>query len=214
MFGQFQAAPAKRQSWFLAASLVTHFAFLAWILHSPAPIFVAPQSIVKGVKGNTLTRIYFGGHAGITQQQATNRVPFRPQPRVEPLRTLPPIPAKSQAGNQTTASSRDAEVPGGSPYGTLSYGKVFNSEVRPALPIVSPDPVFDPEVAHSSAGDVIVEVTIDEAGNIVARQILQSLGPAIDDRVMAALEKWHFLPATRNGTPIPSKQDVYYHFPR
>lgn len=214
MFSQFHAVPSRRQGGFLAGSLAVHFVFLAWILHSPEPIFVAPQSIVKGVQGETLTRIYFGGQAGITQQQATNRVPFQPQAKVEPLRTLPPIPAKSQVGNQTTASARDAEVPGGSPYGTLSYGRVFNSEVRPALPIVSPDPVLDSDLAHSIMGDEIVEVTIDEAGNIVDKRVLQSLSPAVDASVLTALEKWHFLPASKNGVPIPSKQDVYYHFPR
>jgi TonB family protein len=63
-------------------------------------------------------------------------------------------------------------------------------------------------------GDIIVEITIDEAGNIVQKVVLHSLGPAVDDRVLAALEKWHFAPASKNGVPIPSKQDVYYHFPR
>jgi hypothetical protein len=42
--------------------------------------------------------------------------------------------------------------------------------------------------------------------------VLQSLGAAIDNKVLAALENWHFRPATRNGVAIPSKQDVYYHF--
>jgi hypothetical protein len=42
--------------------------------------------------------------------------------------------------------------------------------------------------------------------------VVQSLRPAIDAKVLAALESWHFLPATRDGVAIPSKQDVYYHF--
>ncbi|MBZ5573782.1 MAG: TonB family protein [Acidobacteriia bacterium] len=214
MFTQVNTRVPRRQATLLGVSLALHFLALGWILHSPEPIFVAPQSIVKGVAGESLTRIYFGGRSGITQQQATNRVSWERRPKVEPLRTLPPLPARSQAGNQTTASARDAEVPGGSPYGSLSYGTVFNSEIRPALPVVSPDPAFDADVARGTSGDIIVEVTIDEVGNIVDRRVLQSLGPAIDERVLAALEKWHFLPATRNGVPMPSKQDVYYHFPR
>jgi hypothetical protein len=32
--------------------------------------------------------------------------------------------------------------------------------------------------------------------------------------VLEALENWRFRPATRNGIAIPSKQDVFYHFPR
>jgi TonB family protein len=73
--------------------------------------------------------------------------------------------------------------------------------------------VFGSDVA-SIEGDVIVEVTIDDQGIIVQKVVLHSLGPAIDDSVLAALEKWHFTPASKNGVPIPSKQDVYYHFPR
>jgi hypothetical protein len=42
--------------------------------------------------------------------------------------------------------------------------------------------------------------------------VVQSLGPAIDAKVLAALENWRFRPATRDGVPIPSKQDVVYHF--
>jgi len=38
------------------------------------------------------------------------------------------------------------------------------------------------------------------------------MGPAIDGKVLAALESWRFHPATRDGVPIPSKQDVVYHF--
>jgi hypothetical protein len=36
--------------------------------------------------------------------------------------------------------------------------------------------------------------------------------PAIDQKVLLALETWRFRPATRDGIPIPSKQDVHYHF--
>jgi TonB family protein len=73
--------------------------------------------------------------------------------------------------------------------------------------------VFGSDIAGIE-GDVIVEVTIDEQGTIVQRVVLHSLGPAVDNRVLAALEKWQFTPASKNGIPIPSKQDVYYHFPR
>jgi len=48
----------------------------------------------------------------------------------------------------------------------------------------------------------------------VQKVILHSLGPAVDNRLLATLEQWHFTPASKNGVPIPSKQDVHYHFPR
>jgi TonB family protein len=57
-------------------------------------------------------------------------------------------------------------------------------------------------------------VTIDEKGNIVQKVVIQSLAPAVDSKVLEALDNWRFRPATRNGLAIPSKQDVFYHFPR
>ena len=68
------------------------------------------------------------------------------------------------------------------------------------------------DLAGHGEGSVVVEITIDDKGNIVQKTILQSLGPLVDAKVLAALENWHFSPATRNGVAIPSKQDVYYHF--
>jgi len=86
-------------------------------------------------------------------------------------------------------------------------------EIRPALPVSATDPVVDgADLAGHAEGSVVVEITIDDKGNIVQKVVLQSLGPAVDSKVLAALESWHFSPATRNGVAIPSKQDVYYHF--
>jgi hypothetical protein len=47
---------------------------------------------------------------------------------------------------------------------------------------------------------------------IVNKTVLQSLGPKLDEKVLVALDNWHFHPATRNGAPIPSKQDAIFHF--
>jgi TonB family protein len=89
-------------------------------------------------------------------------------------------------------------------------------DVRPALPVVSADPRIElsdlPEGMRE--GDEIVEITIDAQGNIVQKVVISSLSPTVDTKVLAALENWHFLPATRFGVPIPSKQDVHYHFPQ
>ena len=62
-----------------------------------------------------------------------------------------------------------------------------------------------PQQAH-------IEITIDERGEIVRKTVLQSLGPDIDSKCLAALENWHFHPATRNGTAIASKQDAVFPF--
>jgi TonB family protein len=212
MFTQIQPAVPKRQAISLSISLGLHLLFLGWLLHSPAPIFVAPLSVAKGESGSSLTRIYFGGNSGVVQEQPKLHLTL-PQPtKTASAHRLEPPAAKREAGNEV-ASLRPDGPAAGSPYGSLSYGTFTGPEIRPALPIVSPDPVFGSDAAGIQ-GDVIVEITIDEAGTIVQKVVLQSLGPAIDQRVLAALEKWQFTPASKNGVPIPSKQDVYYHFPR
>jgi TonB family protein len=212
MFTQLHPGIPKRQARLLSVSLALHFVFLGWLLHSPAPIFVAPSSVVKGQSGSSVTRIYFGGDFGVSQEQPKPRLTWQRPPKNAQAHRLEPPAAKLQVGNET-ASIRPSGPAAGSLYGSLSYGTLTGPEIRPALPVVSPDPVFGSDVAGIE-GDVIIEVTIDEQGTIVQKVVLHSLGPAVDERVLAALERWHFAPASKNGVPIPSKQDVYYHFPR
>jgi len=211
MFSQLHPAAPKRRATSLSISLAVHLLFLGWLLHSPAPIFVAPLSVAKGESGSSLTRIYFGGDSGVTQEQPKPFTLQRPPKIASPHRLEPPA-AKREAGNEI-ATARPGGPAAGSLYGSLSYGSFTGPEIRPALPIVSPDPAFGSDAAGIE-GDVIVEITIDEAGVIVQKIVIQSLGPAVDQKVLAALENWRFTPASKNGVPIPSKQDVYYHFPR
>ena len=212
MFTPLYPDTPKRQAMFLSISLALHFIFLGWLLHSPAPIFMAPSSVARGQSGGSLTRIYFGGNTGVSQEQPKPRLTWQHPQRNANAHRLEPPPAKLELGNET-ASVRPGDPAAGSAFGSLSYGTLTGPEIRPALPIVSPDPVFGSDIAGIE-GDVVIEVTIDEQGNIVQRVVLHSLGPAVDNRVLAALEKWQFTPASKNGVPIPSKQDVYYHFPR
>jgi TonB family protein len=212
MFSPLYPAFSKLRVTSLTFSLAVHFVLLGWLLHSPRPIFVAPASVVKGQAGGLVTRIYFGGASGVSQVRPKPSLTWQRQQKNANAHRLQPPPARFEVGNET-ASIRPDGPASGSLYGSLSYGTMTGPEIRPALPIVSPDPVFGSDAA-AIQGDVIVEVTIDEQGTIVQKVVLQSLGPAIDGRVLAALEKWQFTPASKNGAPIPSKQDVYYHFPR
>jgi protein TonB len=212
MFTQLYPGISKRQTTSLSVSLAVHFIFLGWLVHSPAPVFIAPSFVVKGHAGSTVTRIYFGGDTGVSQEQPKPRLTWQRPPKTAKGRSMEPPPAKFEAGNEL-ASNRPGGPASGSLYGSLSYGTMTGPEIRPALPIVSPDPVFGTDAAGVQ-GDVVVEVTIDEQGTVVQKVVLRSLGPAVDERVLAALDQWHFTPASKNGVPIASKQDVYYHFPR
>ncbi len=215
MFTQLNPAIVGRRTTILGSSVAAHLLLLAWVLHSPAPIFVSPSSIMQGEHGAGLQYLYFPGRPEVSEQPPKQaHLTWRQTPKnAKKPRQQPPV-SKVESDTEITAALEPNERPAGSPYGSLYYGKATGPEVRPALPIVARDPAIGSDLTREITGDVVVEVTIDEQGKIIELKLIQSLSQPIDQLVLAAVSQWQFLPATRNGTPIASKQDVYYHFPR
>ncbi len=202
-------------------SAVLHCVLLLWLVHSPRPIFVAPSSVARGDGGSRVTRLYWPGRvrdSGLGDPELARAVPLdRKTALTHPDWVRPPKPGKgrtvppSQIARTANINPADAGPSAGSKYGSLAEGPLAGEEIRPALPIRASDPAVYPWELREE-GDVIVEITIDEAGNITEKRILHSMGASIDQKVLLALETWRFHPATRDGIPIPSKQDVHYHF--
>jgi len=60
---------------------------------------------------------------------------------------------------------------------------------------------------------VIVEVTIDEKGDVVDEKLLKGIGYGIEEKVLAVLRQWHFRPAMQNGVTVASQHIVHFHYP-
>lgn len=228
MFSQLNPeTPGKQGRWRLF-SLALHGFVLGWLLHAPEPRLLMPVSVTMGENGRVLSRLYFPSRSpddSSTSSSDSAREVYRHQ-RLghEKLTWKAPSPAKSAAqlplspfeaedqAKSQTLSSLGHGAPAGLPYGTLSQGQVYGDEIRPALPVTTADPVAYPWELPDSEGNVVVEITIDERGEIVRKSILQSMGPKLDEKVLAALENWRFHPATRNGIAMASKQDAIFHF--
>lgn len=119
--------------------------------------------------------------------------------------------APQQSDEHATDAQVQAPAAGN---GFSEIGSIYGTAALPALPDKFPDPVVRAsELPPGVVGDVVVEVTIDSAGNIVKKKLLTSIGYGIDEKVMAVLDQWHFRPATFNGAPVASRQDVHFHFP-
>jgi TonB family protein len=209
-------------------SVAAHGLLLLWLLHPASPKLVAPSFVVNGDHGAYIAHLYWpnretqttakaspGTSAADSRQQLNAHLTWKRRPKTVKAAAHELPRPKIGLDDQTSAPGQAAQArPAGSPLGTVLEGPLTGEEVRPALPVVSPDPHVAADELGGLQGDVIVEVTIDDHGNIVQKVVVQSLTPAIDSKVLEALENWRFRPATRNGIAIASKQDVYYHFPR
>jgi len=111
------------------------------------------------------------------------------------------------------ANSTTVAPPIGSRFGSLPGSVYTGHEVRPALRVSGSEPTVGQDDLRGAEGNVVIEITIDERGEIVSKAVIQGIAPSVDNKVLAALEDWRFIPATEDGVAIPSKEDVYYHFP-
>jgi len=194
----------RRSAWCI--SLLLHAIFLLWLFHAPAPEFLAPAFVAHGDQGVFVAHLYWPnqGSNNATESDAggaatahhpmpeKTRLTF-PQPSKRAKKNVPQkfLTSQNQPDLETISSDQPHQAtPAGSPYGTVLDGPLSGYEIRPALPVFSPDPAVDASDLAGAEGDEIVEVTIDEQGTIIEKKVIQSLGLKIDTKVLAALANW------------------------
>ena len=208
----------------LLLSIMLHLVVLAAVLYQPLPRLLTPISVQQGENGTSLTRLYWPDADHSRLKSDTPSGPYHHPRSAEEqflwqrtLRKSTPQLAEeastqSISRSAATPSGTDHDRPAGADYGSLASGPISGDEIRPALPIATADPFVYPWQLPDSEGNVVVEVTIDERGEIVDKRVLQSLGSSLDSKALAALEKWRFHPATKDGIAIASRQDMIFHF--
>jgi TonB family protein len=211
----------------LCGSLAIHLAVL-WVasLH-PRAIFIQPTSIRFGESGKYLGPIYLPSAAALSEIEGDSRArksdasaPAKKQPIVVARKQKPkPEIAKAVEGTEEKTAKLTAPTPAplraGSFNGSLLQGPGSSHETRIALPVIGPQPpISSADLPMGNNGDVIVEITIDEQGNVVRTAVLKGIRNDLDQKVIATVLGWRFKPATQDGVPIPSQQDIYFHFGR
>jgi len=206
---------ARRRRWGFSVflSVALHGLVVAALCWPTAPVFVKPELLARGEGGSA------------TPLSAVLYVPNDLQLAVPQKPPLLSLPASTQKKKQRTRLRKRTNVleeaektpnpaEAGSEQGSAYDGASSGDEVKPALPVTFQDlKIYRSELPSGLQGDVIVEITIDAQGLVVAERLLQGLGHGVDERVIAVLRDWRYHPATRNGVPIPSKYDVHFHFP-
>jgi TonB family protein len=101
----------------------------------------------------------------------------------------------------TSSTLAQTPAPAGPPY------RVEGDVKRPEK-ISGAPPTFTEEArkARMTGGVVILDVLIDEKGNVTDVKVLQGLAMGLEEAAVKAVKRWKFKPATLDGQPVP----VYY----
>ena len=207
--GQLSAKPRYRA---IAASVVLHGAALLIICHRPAAIFAQPELLANGNGGRSARVVYL-----IPEPPA--RIVLPKSPRIYLARATPKLRQPNDAKSQHRLRTIDHRLNvaannerAGDPLGEMADG--FTHDLRPAIPVVFPDPpVARSDVPDGVQGDVVVQITVDVLGNVAGSRLVRGMGYGIEEKVMATVQNWHFLPATRDGRAVTSLHDVHFHYP-
>ncbi len=199
----------------IAPSVVVHLALLgAIIFHHPTVIAFAPAWLAYGNGSHNYRVTYFPPGAGDRPAETKLVLPRDAAVTRKPPRSSAHTPVNRDEQQRLDAEASDRNAKAGSSLGTMIDGPISGHEVHVAYPVVYPDPpVSRSQLPPDLSGDVVIEVTIDSAGDVVETKIVQAIGHGIDEKIAATLQQWHYQPATLDGVPVASKHDVHFHFP-
>lgn len=211
-----------RRSWLrhhrtVVVSVGAHLTVLAVIVfHNPRIVKLAPTWLAFGDSAHTYHITYIPtGNAETPLNDAKLILPKAPhpvQPRPQP-QTRKQKPADRPRPPEPNSEEASVNSKAGSPLGTVVDGPITGHEVHIALPVY-PEPQVDrANLPRDLVGDVVIEVTIDSQGNVIDTKVVKSIGPDIDEKIEATLRRRHYQPATLDGAPVASHQDVHFHFP-
>lgn len=195
--------PAGREGALL--SIAVHgcvIALLALMAHVRGPM-LAPKHMPGTAQGTVLMFNYqlLGAPPGSTTAKAREQAKGPAMPR----------PAKSPTDK---AKQLTQAAPNAAP-GNAADGSEGDGNISIALVQFHPRPTPDlSALAPGSSGDVVLDALIDAQGHISKLSVTKSLGRNVDQQVMATVQTWTFTPATRNGTPIASEQELLFHYER
>jgi periplasmic protein TonB len=88
-----------------------------------------------------------------------------------------------------------------------------SDDIQIALTTYSPSPKPDlSRMPRGAQGEVVLDVTIDPTGQVADLQILATLGYGVEGAVVDTVRTWKFSPATKDGVPVASVQELHFHY--
>jgi protein TonB len=184
-------------------SIGTHAVLILCLLAAGLLVHNAVRVRTPGARHGSLTLLYYTpGGAPAKAARSASRPKPRPSHLPAPVQAakLQPKPANQTASPQKLTSQTSA---------------LGDGDIEMALLQFSPDPKPDlSRLAPGTQGDVVLDIVIDTHGKITQITLVKGLGGDVDKSVMATAARWTFAPATRDGTPIESSQQLLFHYER
>jgi len=202
----FQQPEAKSgRGWWIGGSIVFHATFLLLLLHTGNLVRV--RTFLPGTpKGTHIDLSYLPGGASPTSTPSVRkRPPLAAKESQLPLppRLTPPAPAPDSQRSTSPATSATA----------ASNDALGTDDIQIALTTYSPSPKPDlSRLPHGAQGEVVLDITIDPTGQVAGLQILATLGYGVEGTVVDTVRTWKFSPATKDGVPVASVQELHFHY--
>ena len=133
-------------------------------------------------------------------------------PGVSAQETNPSPPStQTQSGANSSGSDvgGDARPAGASNSAPARVGPTIGAPKA----IYTPDPNY-PEAARIAGyqGTVVIWLIVDTDGTPKQIKVVRKLGMGLDEEAVAAVKKWRFKPATKDGQPVPVMINVEVNF--
>jgi TonB family protein len=192
----------KRALGLVALSLAVHLALstVAWISGALHP--KKTPVVQAAMKFYPAALFLPGGTHALPSKQPPGRIKAAPAPKrmsTDLAMNEKPAPPKGHlvaadhapmAGNGTDTASAD-----------------------PAFPIFSPQPaVTDRALLPQTDKQVIVDVKVSAAGDVLEATLVSGIGNALDALVLTTVKTWRFHPAMMNGNPVPTEAELIFPF--
>ena len=187
----------------LSLSVIAHVAVLVLIVlrHATAPQIVPTRyEMVQAVSG-------------------TVQVTYNPPPKTEPPRPSPfHVPHSKQkphaqeqdvSGTGTALETLRAHAKQGLTYGFSTIDYKLAVQTSGAIPVISAD-----DLPPRFEQYLVVEVTIDIDGRVADARLTNGMAtPKIEQTLLSAIREFKYIPAKRDGSPIPCQIDLVIHIP-
>jgi periplasmic protein TonB len=112
-------------------------------------------------------------------------------------------------GKTETTAADPAEV---KPYGAAKYAPVYQLDTEPSVLAEFKAPYPDAARRAGIEGTVLLSLTIDDKGNVVAAKVLNGPGYGLEDAAHKAIFKYRFRPAMKDGEQVATEIKYRYTF--